>query len=316
MNFEKLLEGFLDFLPDESLYAPAFRRFVRRDVNPVSGVVKEKRVLFEANPAMQMLQERFRDYVRFLDQERLNKLLCFATAFRPGNTTVENVAQHRFQRFFYLVDLKKAYPSVQVEDLVRALTFLDSRWWNQGAKARDFLEQYFFDKQGGGLYTGGTASNDLFNLCLGFSIDLALGELCARHSIKYTRWVDDLTLSSPYSMPIEKATRREIRAIIERTSFKVNHRKSQYLDIEKGPVFINGIGIKKGGILFLPRPYLRMLLGLVHRAMTKGDVDPASVHGRMGVFFSISPNHMQWNKSERRLADEYERFKRMCRSRR
>lgn len=314
MDFEQLLDSFLESIPDEPLYAPAFRRFVRRDVNPVSGVVKEKRVLFEANPAMQMLQERFRDYVRFLDQERLNELLCFATAFRPGSKTVENVAQHRSQRFFYLVDLKKAYPSVQVKDLVHTLIFLDSRWWNQGAKARDFLERYFFDKQGGGLYTGGTASNDLFNLCLGFLIDRSLGELCARHGIKYTRWVDDLTFSS--LEPIETATRREIRALIERTSFKVNHRKSQYLDIEKRPVFINGIGIKKGGTLFLPRPYLRMLLGLVHRAMTKGDVDPAAVHGRMGVFFSISPNYRQWNKSERRLADEYELFKKRCGSRR
>ena len=268
---------------------PSFRRFRIHDVNPVSGVIKW-RVISDPNAPMRVIHGRLKSWLR-----GMNLKMPHATGALPKCSPRANVLRHAGNRYFYLTDIHNAYPSIRRESLAMMLRYLLPDDTEEAIN--EFLDRYCFSPKGG-LVIGAVASPDLFNLFCAVSIDKELGEIAARGNMVYTRYLDDLTFSS--RVPISRRVRREIRAAIARESFSVSHRKSQVLDLVKGPIVINGVGLHKDGSTFLPRKYMRHLRGLIHRAMTRDDVKPAEIHGKMGVFFSTSePKRRNW--VERRL---------------
>lgn len=292
----------------------ANERFEFRDENPVAKRVKY-RVLFAPNEAMKVLHQRCLHHLRsFWLHRRSEEALAFATALQPGDSSMGNVEPHRQNRYFFLLDLKDAFPSVNLDKLVEALLAVDPEAFLGHRKAlKQFLETYFFDPAEG-LMIGGPASGDLFNLYAGVLIDRELGGLCKEWGLTYTRYVDDLTFSS--DKEIDKPKRQEIRGIIGAAGFTVNEWKAGIYDLKKKPIVITGIGLEFGGRVFLPRGCTRKILGLLHRARVRGDVDPSVVHGTMSVFFSVTGRETyRMNRIERRVVREYVAFRREVRTR-
>jgi len=287
-----ILENFIKDLPD----VPSFESFVIRDRNFLSGI-DQFRLVRRQNKAMEMIHQRLRNYLRSLKVS-----LPFSTAFGPGNSARKNLEKHRYNRYFYLIDLKSAFSSVDRNKLTHILCALDQELKNE--EVITFLEKYCFSPNGS-LVTGTSSSPDLFNIYCGELLDKPLGDLCQRYELTYTRYSDDLTFSSS-NEPIGYRKRRAIRQIIEAAGFKVNHRKSAVYDLQKGPIVINGIGLELGGRIFLPRHYLRNIKGLLHKAEKEG-LNPAKVHGRMGTFYQVTLG--PFNKTEEKLVKQYCAFR-------
>ena len=264
---------------------PSFQIFELSDWNPLSRRRKLRKIS-NPNRPMSILHKRFVGYLRGL---KIKELLRFATGSRVGTSAVRNVKMHSQNRFFYILDIKDAFRSVNLDRLADILIKLDSNLdFQKREEVREFLEKYFFAEYGG-LNLGGPASNDLFNIYAGSVLDDLLRVFLGNLPIEvcYTRYVDDLTFSSKEL--ITKKIRRAIREIVVRqTGFELSVSKSQFRDLEKKPIFINGVGIKPDHSLFLPRHYLRKIRGAMHRAMTKGDVSTSVIHGMMGVFYSVN----------------------------
>lgn len=302
-------ETFTKHLPAE----PAFRRFRFKDQNPLGGTVKI-RTLYAPNDAMREVHRRLIEWLR-----RLRIRLPYATGAKPRCSPRLGIRPHQRNRYFYLTDIASAYPSVDggrlaeilyslVEpepgkpqlDLIDACEELD--------EVVKFLKAYCLAPEGG-LATGAPASPDLFNLYAGELLDPALARLAKQYGLKYTRYLDDLTFSSP-KVRIGKRKRDAIRAAIISAGFRVNHKKSGVYDLRRGPILIHGIGLASPGRIFLPRHYLRKAKGLIHAAMA-GRASRSKVDGVMGVF-AASTDSAKLNRTERRLVDEYRRY---CESR-
>lgn len=174
-----------------------------------------------------------------------------------------------------------------------------------------FLWQYCLAPEGG-LIIGAPASPDLFNLYTGTLLDGRLAELARQYGLKYSRFLDDLTFSSP-SAPIGKRKRKAIRQAVIESRFTLSEKKTRVIDLRKGPVVICGIGLEYGGRTFVPRHYTNKIRGLIHRAAAKGDVPLSAVHGRMGVFHEATPRFVLGrtpltvgpNRTERRIIAAY-----------
>lgn len=296
---------------------PKFRIFGIRDVNPVSGAVKKRRVISAPNEAMEEIHKVFARWLsKAIAAEKLQEILRFATGSVAGGSHLNNVRLHRQHRFFYLLDIRSAFPTVDGAKLIKVLCELCPDLASCEAQLKDFLRHYLLMPRGG-LYVGGNASNYLYNLYAGRLIDQDLGELCRNCGITYSRYVDDLAFSS--DQPITEARRRTIRTILEGVGFEINHAKAKVLDIAKGPVVINGVGIRQGGELFVPGHYLRTLRGLINRAIHNGGVRPGVVQGKMAVFFFIRgdpENPFNWarmNKTEQKLVKLYDKFRKAFR---
>ena len=256
------------------------------------------------NREMRLLHQRMIYYLRnILPRDQTTRLLRCAVGGRKGQSPLTNVKPHRPNRYFYLTDIKGAFASVQVDKMTAVLAALDTKL--ELAAAEKFLQQYFFTTAGC-LATGAPASPDLFNLYVAYLVDQPLSACLVSRDIAYTRYIDDLTFSSP--TVIDDDLRRQIRKIITAVGFVVNHQKSQVLDIKKGTIVINGIGLEDGGRVFVPRHFTHRLSGLLHLARQK-KVKPEVVHGMMGIFLPVIKDQGTPNETERKILREYGRFR-------
>lgn len=293
MHFEKLAEN----LPS----IPVFERFTLTDKNPLGGTEKI-RICYKPNKSMDVLHQRLITYLR-----GLKKTLPNATACRPKNNPRKNIELHSKNRFLFATDIKNAYSKVNDIKLALILCHLDPNLKNRQRKVLIFLKRYCLTLKGG-LITGAPASPDLFNIYAAALLDEPLALLCQKHGITFSRYLDDLLFSSS-KVHIGKRKRKEIRKIIEDAGFQINHRKSAIYDLRKGPAVINGIGLEFGGRIFLPRHFLKKIKGLLHRAITKKDVDQNKINGVMGVFFAIT-DFRNPNQAEQRILRSYRSYRR------
>ena len=295
MAFENLVLG-IDFLDE-----PTFLSGSLKDINPLSGV-QTRRHLDKPNDAMRVIHHRLQTYLRHLSIEQ-----PYATGCLPNCSPRKNVAIHRKNRFFYLIDLRRAYRSVKVTKLAKVLCEADPSLNGQRKEVKAFLEKYCMSRFGG-LATGAPASPDLFNLYCLYLIDKPLEMLLSENNLTYTRYLDDLTFSA--SEPITRKQRRAIREVIQKAGFDVHHLKSEVSDLQKGPIFINGIGLELGGRIFVPRDFINFLRGLIHKGL-RGQFELwPQIEGGMSVFKGIIKGR-KLNQTEAEILGKYKEFRRL-----
>jgi len=260
----------------------SFRSQLMMDINPLSGVQK-KRCIWSPNEEMRRLQKSLVTYLRSLGIE-----LPSSTGAVPGKSVVDHINRHRLQdksfpRYFYHLDIANAYGGVDITKLSEVVDLYENG--GGGKEILAFLER-FCESRDGGLIVGSPSSPDLFNIYCEVVIDQEMRRLCQRYGMTYTRYLDDILLSS--TEVIGNRKRKAIRSVVESARFKTNHKKARVIDLSLGPVNINGVGLDQCGRIFLPIRVAKRINGLLHRAINKGDVSPQVVGGVIGLFMSIS----------------------------
>jgi len=281
--------------------SPSFKRVVIQDINPLSGV-KKTRVLHVPNQALKEKQRTLmRSLMRIIKTSEFAKNIAkFVTGCFPGCSPLKNVYAHKPNAFFYIIDIKDAYSYVDIEKMTNILFLMFKTKEKQEIK--DFLKKYCFAD--GGLMTGSCVSPLLFNIYCYYTIDVFVEKILEDHSdIVYTRYLDDLCFSS--KKPFSRRLRRKIREIIYEAGFQINHRKTVLLSLEKGPVSVNGIGIRQDWSLFLPRRILKKIRGLIHLSLSRRARGLwKKVEGYMALFKHITKSRPK-TKTEKKLLKFY-----------
>lgn len=225
-----------------------------------------------------------------------------------SNPTI-NAEKHRRGKFFYITDLKNAYPSVDLERLALIIVFLSEyAEYDLRMSLKFFLEddrkellkddplfqeillllQYHFaGLYGKGLAVGGPLSPYLMNLYCEVYLDSRLRRWCEKHNIVYTRYVDDLVFSSERIITTEQ--RKEVRRFIDEAGFAVNHRKSRVLTIEQGTIFVTKVGLEQqpeqdNARIVFPQKKRRKLHGIIKSYLTMQMDWPEKVSGFVAEF--------------------------------
>ncbi len=226
-----------------------------------------------------------------------------------GSNSQKNALQHRLGRFFYITDIKDAYPSLDLERLALFITrVVKHTEYEEEISLKFFgvdprkdlirddpifrevlglLRMYFSGSYGDGLAVGGPSSPFLMNLFCEVFIDAPLRRLCEKWALKYARYVDDLTFSSELIISAEQ--RKEIRKIIEAAGFQVNHRKSRILARSMGTVFVTQVGLaEQSGTavarLVFPQKKRRHLHRVIHDYLAQRTDWPEQVSGYIAEF--------------------------------
>jgi len=184
-----------------------------------------------------------------------------ATAYRPDASPRENAWRHRYSRFFHVVHIDRAFESVKVERLFGVLWDLDLRVRKHARRTREtevFLQQYFFSSRG--LVEGTPASHALYDLYCAVLVDRPIAELCRdRKLYAFTRYGDQIVVSSRQQRSLSPKVRSEIRRILQRAGFKVNSaRVRRHDDLRTKPiclagkVFLQWRGVDEAAEIFLP----------------------------------------------------------------
>ena len=153
----------------------------------------------------------------------------------------ECVKRHIKNRFFLKLDLKDAFDSVNA---IMAEVVLDLDF--------GFSWKYFFHEKGG-LIQGAPASPAIFHLYCMEVLDSRIQEWCVLNNLAYSRFVDDILISSPRTSGrnldrFGKKKRKVIRRIIKRARFQVNEQKSIAVDNKYTPIVYLGMQIFQNSV--------------------------------------------------------------------
>lgn len=148
------------------------------------------------------------------------------------------VRPHLSKRFFLKIDIEDAFGSLSRADVESVLHI-----------HFEHCEQFFFHKEGG-LIQGAKASPWIWHLyCLSlFDMDMYLR--CKRNKLAYTRYCDDILISSHQRIP--KKLRKELYTIIRDTGLKIKEKKTEVVDRKLQSITFVGIHFTKGIVTATP----------------------------------------------------------------
>ncbi len=274
----------------------------------------KRRLIGKPNAPMRALHQNFEQRIRralreCCDQGREILRFRSATGCVKGSNPQKNALRHRLGHFFYITDIKDAYPGLDLERLALFITrVVKHAAYEEEVSLKFFatdsrrdiirddsffrevlglLQTYFSGSFGRGLAVGGPSSPFLMNLFCEVFIDAPLRELCKKWGSEYARYVDDLTFSSELIISAEQ--RREIRKIIEAAGFRVNHRKSKVLARSMGAIFVTRVGLAEqpGTVvarLVFPQEKRRHLHRAIHDYLARRMDWPEEVSGYIAEF--------------------------------
>ncbi|MEK5144026.1 retron St85 family RNA-directed DNA polymerase [Paenibacillus sp. FSL M7-0134] len=144
----------------------------------------------------------------------------YATGFVKGVSILDNAKRHLDNTFFYCMDIEDFFPSISgkyVYNLFRALGYNKevAKLFKNYCTYNDMLPQ------------GGVTSPALSNL-INIRLDRRIAGLTSKRNITFTRYADDITLSSRNADKL-MAVRKSIEEIILDEGYKINYKKSRLL---------------------------------------------------------------------------------------
>lgn len=256
----------------------------------------KKRLIAEPNTAMRFVHRRLIARLRRIGQNQPS-LLASSFGALTGRSAMENAEAHAKGRFFYQLDIRNAYPSTPTEwVLAYVLNLLDGSLGDI-EEIQQFLDRYcvaYKDGMPAGLAVGAPASPALFDLYCSDTIDKRIRELCP--ACVYTRYVDDLTISS--ARPIPGRLRKKIRDVVRAAGYEVHRNKSSLKDRSRGSVLVTGVVITRTGGLLPTRGFLEKteeVLAIPSHELTRSHI--AILRGLQGHLLSFG-----WNESHREVA--------------
>ena len=143
-------------------------------------------------------------------------------------SNITNAKPHKGNKYIFTTDLQDFYPNISNESVYK--TFLNLGFSNHFSHSLTKLTTWKY-----ALPQGTPTSTHISNLVF-LKVDYDLIHLCNDNNITYTRYVDDLTFSSPIDF---KHLLNKILEIIIKNDFKVSYRKTKY----KGNQTVTGINI-------------------------------------------------------------------------
>lgn len=275
----------------------------------------KRRLIGNPNEPMRALHDLFGKYIRrglrmmsggdgyFL------RNLKSSTAFVKESNSLKNAARHTGGKYFYITDVRDAYPSVDLVRLAILIVYIQRHrdycdsfslaMLTRNSVLQDeihndplfpsvhsFLELFCSGLHGQGLAVGGPLSPFLFNLYCEAYVDAHLRKVCEDYGITYTRYADDLSFSR--ETPIIAEIRKSLRSHIMSAGFDVNHRKSKVLSIKMGTVFVTKTGLRDSSELqaklVFPKKKRRKLHKLIFDYIDERMDWPEKVSGYVAEF--------------------------------
>ena len=286
-----------------------FEKHCIKDDNRMSGHVKYQRIIYIPN---EFLKNAHKWFLQELYYAKSRFFLKYAYGVK-GKTLLEHVRKHLANRYFYLIDIHNAFGSVSFVGLLCILLSI-GKWKAQKSELIFFLKhgcfisfpekEKLFTKYGHkGLMQGMPTSPFLFNIYAGEYLDKALEEICRKHKLTYSRFIDDLIFSRN-GRPITKGIRKKIRRVILNAKMEISHHKCEVLDRKKGEIKLNGIRLKDDNTLGVSKTWMTKLRGLLHTATRD---DRAVVEGHMALFKHVTKNR-EMTSTEQKIADAYSKY--------
>ena len=231
------------------------------------------RIISSPKPAMRKAQSWIRENI--LSQLKYHDA---AMAFRPSKSIVDNARIHAGSSVIIRIDLKDFFPSI---GFARVLQLFQSLGYNGGTatvlalictdspRAKVVLDglTQWAALSPRSLPQGAVTSPDLANL-IAYNLDTRLSAYAEKSGWVYTRYADDLVISTKAEKPNASGMVSAVTKICEGEGFQVNNDKTRIMRNPRRQT-VTGLVVNDGKIR-LSRKDLRRIRAFLHKCETQG----------------------------------------------
>lgn len=294
---EKLLQVFpLSRAEVELLIKTAPSRYKVHEIEKRNG--RGVRTIAQPTAEIKMLQ-------RLMVAEYVNKLPVSdaAKAYRKGHGIVDHATPHAGNRYLLKLDFKDFFLSVRGVDFLRHLRKYSEI---ERADADRLVRLFFWRPKGRGdlILSIGAPSSPAISNTLMFDFDNALSAYCSSEGITYTRYADDLALSTSKPHVLKQAHEFVVGlcASLKYPRISLNTEKTVYTS-KKHNRQLTGLVLANDGIASLGREKKRLLRSMAYRYKTGVLDDEERAKLRGWIAFSMSVDKPFIQSLQRMLGD-------------
>ncbi len=214
-----------------------------------------------------------------------------AVAYRAGLSIADHAQPHAMGRYLLKLDFKNFFPSIKWPSLGRLLTrdtqYTEVDLWILG----NLLCRKAKSTGAHQLSIGAPSSPHVSNYFL-HEFDSKLTDFCSRRGVRYTRYADDLALSTKTPGALD-VVEQEVRRLLEELAYlglQLNEEKSINVS-KKSRRTLVGLTLSNDGHASIGREAKRQLRVCIHRAAlgTLCPEDLANLQGRLAFTYAIDP---------------------------
>jgi hypothetical protein len=214
-----------------------------------------------------------------------------AIAYRPGMSIADHARPHAHGRYLLKLDFKNFFPSIKWPAIAHRLTqdtqYTKVELWilrNLICRAANSTSVHQ-------LSIGAPSSPHVSNYVL-HEFDSRLTDFCSSLGVRYTRYADDLALSSKTPGTLDDVE-QEVRHLLEQLDYlglQLNEEKSVNVSRKRRRTLV-GLTLSNDGHVSIGRDAKRQLRGAIHRAAlgTLGPEDTANLRGRLAFVYAVDP---------------------------
>ncbi len=216
-----------------------------------------------------------------------------ATAYREGTSILQNAEAHAASRFMLKLDFTSFFPSILRSDLQLHLDRHCAE--DLDLNARKLIVHvccWARRRQPPLRLCIGAPSSPLLSNSVMFEFDSKLAELCERDGVVYTRYADDLTLSSRERGKIDRYEEvvKSIVSELQYPKLTLNDRKTVRAS-RAGKRVVTGLVLTPDGEISIGRERKRLIRAMYHRSLTHelSEKEAQELSGLLSFADSIEP---------------------------
>ena len=209
-----------------------------------------------------------------------------AFAYTKGNSIKKHTGFHKDSYFIFHTDIKDFFPSIASKHLVPVLKEHRNRIEKMGLwydDTLDVISKICF--RCNHLCIGTVSSPAICNIIM-YSFDEALAEYCDVHNWKYSRYADDIYISSQQYLP--KCLPKYINEELHKLGFISNGKKTWFCS-KKSRREITGLVLTESGRVSVGLHRRLAIKKLVYNRIVHGRGDPDVILGHLAFLKDVEP---------------------------
>lgn len=259
-----------------------------------------KRTIAQPTAEIKLLQRLMIE--RILDQLPISKS---AMAYREGRSIADHATPHAHNKYLLKLDFENFFPSITAVDFLKHI----NRFTGLSREDAKFLARLFFWRPKGTrnliLSIGAPSSPSISNTLM-YGFDQSLEEFCAPRGITYTRYADDLALSTNQPNVLKEAHLfvGELCKTLPYPKLRLNEEKTVYTS-KKHRRFLTGLVLSNDGKASLGREKKRLIRSML--AHCKNGELPDDERGRLRgwIAYAMSVDKPFISALKRMVGDDF-----------
>jgi RNA-directed DNA polymerase len=214
------------------------------------------------------------------------------TAYKKGSSIKVNAEKHKNSNHLVKIDFTNFFPSITILDITSHLNkflgcYLDETAVNIVSRLCSWKKS-----RGNYVLCIGAPTSPIISNSILYEFDKKISHLCAQENAVYTRYADDITISSESHGVVNKYLRiiTDVLANLEYPRIKINNKKTIFAS-RSGRRFITGITLTPTHEISIGRDRKRLIRAMYHRYLSGnlGEDEQKKMFGLISFAEDIEP---------------------------